>query len=350
MIALFQGETADDVWQQVAQTFRQSDGVGTQDSRKGPTREILHAAISITDPRQRWAVSRRPALNPAFALAEVVWIMTGRRALAFLASWSREYGVFVGDGPELHGAYGYRLRRHLRMDQMDRAFRALSCDPDTRQVALQIWDSVSDMPNPDGTPASDDIPCNVMSMPKVRDGRLEWLQVIRSNDVFRGVPYNFVQFTCLQEILAGWLGIDCGTYNQISDSLHVYESNMKHILASPPIEDTSRNTDNLALPKEQSDWVFEELENRIEHLIDPSLSQDKLQEYTSWDAVHPAYGNIMAVLVAEALRRHGDMDSAVEVMTSCTNAAYRQLWNQWLARTSGSIDANRSFSAATVGD
>ena len=30
MISLFQGATADDVWQQVAQAFRQSDGVGTQ--------------------------------------------------------------------------------------------------------------------------------------------------------------------------------------------------------------------------------------------------------------------------------------------------------------------------------
>ena len=73
MISLFQGASADDVWQQVAQAFRQSDGVATQNGRGGLTREILHAAISVEDTRQRWAVSRRPALNPALALAEVVW-------------------------------------------------------------------------------------------------------------------------------------------------------------------------------------------------------------------------------------------------------------------------------------
>ena len=204
MISLFQGATADDVWREVAQAFRRSDGVTTQDSRGGPTREILHAAISIEDPRQRWAVSRRPALNPALALAEVVWIMTGRRDLAFLEFWSKEYRKYVGDGPELHGAYGYRIRRHLSIDQLDRAFRVLSSNPDTRQVVLQLWDSEVDMPNPDGTPVNDDIPCNVLSVPKVRDGRLEWLQVIRSNDAFCGLPYNLVQFTSLQEILAGW--------------------------------------------------------------------------------------------------------------------------------------------------
>ena len=144
MISLFQGATADHVWQQVAQAFRQSEGVATQNGRGGPTREILHAAISIEDPRQRWAVSRLPALNPALALAEVVWIMTGRRDRAFLEFWSKEYRKYAGDGPELHGAYGHRIRRHLSIDQLNRAFQVLSSNPDSRQVVLQIWDSEVD--------------------------------------------------------------------------------------------------------------------------------------------------------------------------------------------------------------
>ncbi len=106
MISAFQGQSADDVWQQAADAFRRSEGVGSQSSRGGPTREILHVAISIADPRQRWVVSREPPLNLAFALAEVVWIMTGRRDLAFLEYWNSRYHDFVGPGPELHGAYG----------------------------------------------------------------------------------------------------------------------------------------------------------------------------------------------------------------------------------------------------
>jgi thymidylate synthase len=84
MIRIYEGPTADHVWQQLAEAFRRSDGVHAQPSRGGPTREILHTAISFADPRQRWVVSREPPLNVAFALAEVVWIMTGRRDLAFL--------------------------------------------------------------------------------------------------------------------------------------------------------------------------------------------------------------------------------------------------------------------------
>ena len=224
MISAFQGQSADNVWQQAAEAFRRSDGVRSQNSRGGPTREILHVVISIADPRQRWVVSREPPLNIAFVLAEVVWIMTGRRDLAFLEYWNSRYRDFVGPGPELHGAYGYRLRSHLGIDQLERAFQVLVHDPDTRQVVLQIWDSRIDLPAPDGTPANRDVPCNIAAMPKLRDGKLEWLQVIRSNDMFLGVPHNFVQFTSMQEILAGWLGVECGSYTQISDSLHVYDS------------------------------------------------------------------------------------------------------------------------------
>ena len=349
MITLFHGTSADDVWQQAAKAFQQTDGISVQDSRSGPTREILHAAISIANPRQRWAVSRRPALNPALALAEVVWIMTGRSDLEFLEFWSNEYRKFVGDGPELHGAYGYRIRCHLSIDQLDRAFRALSNNPDTRQVVLQIWDSEVDMPNSDGTPADYDIPCNVMSMPKVRDGRLEWLQVIRSNDVFRGLPYNLVQFTCLQEILAGWLNVECGTYNQVSDSLHVYEQDTDDVLGSKSLLDVSLNTDSLKLPKDESDQVFKELEGRIEQLIDPDLGPGELKRLASWESAPEAYRNIMTVLAAETFRRRGEKDSAVEAMSSCTNPAYQQLWTRWLARTSGRKLAPETYSDIGVG-
>ena len=229
MIRVFSGPTADHVWRQMADAFQQSDGICSQKSRGGPTKEILHAAISIEDPRQRWVVSRKPPINVAFALAEVVGIMNGRRDLKFLKFWNRRLPRFVGPGPELHGAYGHRLREHLSSDQLKRAYEALRLNPDTRQVVLQIWDSSIDLPRANGSPADRDIPCNVASLLKVRNGKLEWTQVIRSNDLFLGVPYNFVQFTCLQEIIAGWLNIECGSYNQISDSLHLYDQDLENL-------------------------------------------------------------------------------------------------------------------------
>ena len=329
MISSFRGESADVVWQEAAEAFRQSLGVRIQDSRGGSTKEILHAAMSIADPSQRWVVSRTPPLNIAFALAEVIWIMTGRRDLAFLEYWNSEFRKYVGPGPELHGAYGYRLRRHLGLDQLERAYQALKSKADTRQVVLQIWDSGIDLPASDGTPANPDIPCNVVAMPKLRDDKLEWLQIIRSNDMFLGVPHNFVQFTCIQEVLAGWLGVECGSFNQISDSLHVYDRDWDNVMASTVVPNVSPSTDCLRQPRQESDRLFRELERRVEQMIDPETEPSELQGLASWGDAPQAYRNIATMLTAEALRRRGLRESASRTMAGCTNLAYQQLWARW---------------------
>ena len=328
MIRTFSGPTADHVWQQMVDAFRQSDDICSQDSRDGPTKEILHVAISVEDPRQRWVVSRKPPINVAFALAEIVGIMNGRRDLKFLKFWNQKLPHFVGTGPKLHGAYGYRLRAHLDVDQLKRAYEALQVNPDTRQVVLQIWDSSIDLPQCDGLPANQDIPCNIASLLKVRNGKLEWTQIIRSNDLFLGVPYNFVQFTCLQEIMAGWLGIECGSYNQISDSLHLYDRDMKKVFNSMRSSDLYSNPDSLALPWEESEQAFREMEHRIERMIKPELCPNELERLSKWDTAPQAYQNILAVLVARALHRHGHIETAKAVMSSCTNPVYHELWSQ----------------------
>jgi thymidylate synthase len=179
-----------------------------------------------------------------------------------------------------------------------------------------------------------------MSLPKVRDGKLEWLQIIRSNDLFLGVPHNFVQFTCLQEIMAGWLGIECGSYNQISDSLHLYARDAKSVLDSIPLAYVAPNADSIALPREASELAFEELEHRIERLIATELDQGELERMSHWDAAPQAYRNMLAVFIAETARRRGQMETSTNAMSSCTNPAYQELWKRWLTRVSSPLSVH----------
>ena len=172
-------------------------------------------------------------------------------------------------------------------------------------------------------------------MPKIRDGKLEWLQVIRSNDIMLGVPHNFVQFTSMQEILAGWLGVECGSYSQISDSLHVYDSDWDDVMRSTALPNVAPNDDTLALPRQESDRVFGDLELLVEQLIDPATQPDRLEGLSSWDDAPQAYRNIAAVLTAEALRRRGLTDAASRAMSRCTNPVYLQIWSRWCATRPG---------------
>src|SRR5262249_1409387 len=158
-----------------------------------------------------------------------------------------------------------------------RAYLALQSTPESRQVVLQIWDAHSDLPDTSGTPVSPDVPCNICSFLKIRNNRLEWTQILRSNDLFLGVPYNFVQFTCLQEVMGGWPHVEPGDYVQLSDSLHVYQRDWARLEASVP-SDTCHNSDRLALPKAESDGAFIELEADMLILMNDSITPTELEQ------------------------------------------------------------------------
>ena len=345
----FQGSSADNVWRQAMQQMRPSGSSYFQESRDQPTRELLHASFTITDPRQR-IVFGRP-INPAFAIAEVIWILSGANDTGYLQFWNPRMKQFVDeDKLRFHGAYGYRLgsqpklseaaNRELRhethpgksrVDQVRTAYEVLRHTPNSRQVVLQIWNHEYDLPDPE--PRSKDVPCNIMSHLMIRGEKLEWLQVMRSNDLIWGTPYNFIQFTTLQEIMAGWLGIEVGTYNHISDSLHVYERHWE-------VLDTFEADGVNRLPLNRADLrigSYEQWEEVWARLVDGAI---QLTKYTEADDLlrvaeglldlPPAYVEWVALLTAEALRRRGHSAAAQETIVHA-GTFWRTSWEQWAA-------------------
>lgn len=99
-------KSADDAWIQALDLLKKQGNV--QSSRNRTTTELLHMAIEINDPRQRIVFARE--MNPAFAIAEIVWILSGVNDVSFLSAWNSRMTKYVdGSNQYLHGAYGYRL-------------------------------------------------------------------------------------------------------------------------------------------------------------------------------------------------------------------------------------------------
>ncbi|MCW9708849.1 thymidylate synthase [Fodinibius salsisoli] len=328
---IFKGGSANEVWVNTyAELSKKTED--PQSSRIGPTQEILHAFISISNPRQRWICARIPAINPAFAIAEIIWILNGRNDSKFLNYWNGKLPEYAGKGDEYHGAYGYRLRKSFGLDQLNKAYLALKNNPNSRQVVLQIWDPNQDLPNEDGSAVSKDIPCNIVAMLKVREGKLEWQQIMRSNDIILGMPYNFIQFTTLQEIISGWLRIEVGTYNHLSDSLHLYLNDISDYGSKSSIK-VSANEDDLRLPKKRSEKVVKEFAVKIEQIInDPFLSTKKLREIARWEGAPKAYKNLLKIICAEEARRSGFSTLVEEFMAYCKNPILSQYWSLWMKR------------------
>jgi len=330
MFRVFEGQTANLVWVQIADAFRKGEGCA-QPSRAGGTLEILHSAMSISNPTERWITSRVPAINLAFAIAEVVWILRGRNDSAFLNYFNHQLPKFAGDDATYHGAYGYRIRRSLGLDQLERAYLALRSNASSRQIVLQIWDSRIDLPDRLGKPQSADIPCNIVAILRARNRKLEWMQIMRSNDMYRGLPYNIVQFTMLQEVMAGWLNLGIGEYNQVSNSLHVYERDLKYVEDLQGVPGIL-NTDSLAFPKDHSDKFFQQLESSVERIISPTVQGTSLVGILRGCGLPTSFRNMLSVLCAEGARRRGELQLANDLISECTNPIYDYLYGRWLMR------------------
>ncbi|MGL1861443.1 MAG: thymidylate synthase [Pseudodesulfovibrio sp.] len=331
MCDVFVGDTADEAWLEAIKALSSKSHISAQNSRLGGTREILHANFHIRAPQQRWVLSRNPAINPAFAIVESFWILGGRNDSSLINYWNPMLPKFAGKGSVYHGAYGHRIRKQLGFDQLERAYLALKNNPDSRQVVIQIWDSRSDLPDMHGKPASEDIPCNICSMPKIREGRLEWLQIMRSNDLYLGTPYNIVQFTTMQEVLAGWLGVEIGAYHQISDSLHVYDSDSGELSYENECVDR-RNEDSLAISKDEFDKVLLAVMSYLTELSSPELTHSRFIEIVSGNLLPPSYSNLLVIAACDSARRRGWREELNRAKSECRNELLLTAWDRWEKR------------------
>lgn len=325
MSVLITGSTANEVWKSAANLLLKQENILM--GRTGEVYELPHTFITIENPRQKWIYDRIPPISIGFALAELVWILNGEDRSEVINYWNPSLPRYAGEGEIYYGAYGKRIRSHFGFDQLEKSYHALQNVPESRQVVIQIYDVETDFPIDNGQPRSKDIPCNICSLLKVREGKLEWSQIMRSNDILLGMPYNFVQFTSIQEIIAGWLGIEVGSYNHYSDSLHLYRGHLNKIGIGKELE--IENPDSLSINRNESERIIKEIYDRMMALTDMNISENEILSLARLNSEYTAYNNIMLIIAAYVAKKTGNMDLVDEVVGMCRNDMYKAMWSRW---------------------
>ncbi|OBZ07552.1 hypothetical protein A8L34_25805 [Bacillus sp. FJAT-27264] len=192
-------------------------------SRGGSVKDTGPAYFEISNDNFRIPLLKKRGFNPFFVLSESSWILSGLNTVSPLDFFIKDYAKFSDDGTTLNGAYGYRLRNKFGYDQINRAISLLKNNPSTRRVVLSLW-STDDLGY-----QSNDLPCNISIILKVRSGKLDITVINRSNDVFLGVPHNVFVFFMLQVYIAKGIGCEVGIQRHFTDSLHLYERDMDQV-------------------------------------------------------------------------------------------------------------------------
>ncbi len=327
MAEFIRGKTANEVWKKAVDCIFEKNILQT--GRTGEVLEVLHVFTEIENPQQKWISDRIPPMSIGFAFAELVWIINGENRADIINYWNPKLNKYAGDGEFYHGAYGKRIRSHFEFDQLEYAYLALKNTSDSRQVVIQISDCRVDFPKEQGKPANEDIPCNICSLLKLRNGKLEWTQIMRSNDVLLGMPYNFIQFTSIQEIMAGWLEVEVGTYNHYSDSLHLYQNQVSKIGSVK--NSYIVNCDSLSIGKKESEELFGEIYSRMKTIALDNPSEAEVVLLSQLNCKYNAYNNIMFIIAAYALYKMGNETCSNNVVNQCSNRLYIEMWNSWVS-------------------
>ena len=187
--------------------------------------EVSPAILILTNPRDRLLSFNEMRNIKRYCYGEALWYLSGSNRLDFISKYSKFWNKISDDGMVCNSAYGkyifadkyYDGIKHI--SQWEYVKQTLQKDIMSRQALIHI--------KPIQTMPTKDVVCTTTLQFMVRDGKLDLIVNMRSNDFVKGLTYDVFQFTLLQELMAAELdGIKLGRYVHIANNLHLYESDV----------------------------------------------------------------------------------------------------------------------------
>ena len=214
------GETLDDVLNQSLKSILEN---GTEhETSRGEIIELIGISLRIKNPLARLSLSlERSTLFSC--IGEFLWYMRGTSALAPIKYYIPKYKDESADGFTIRGAYGPRFFDDRGTNQIGQVVKTLQNKPTSRKAIIAILNSG------DIARYRKEIPCTVSIQFLARDGKLNCIVNMRSNDAYLGLPHDVFAFTMLQECIARELKLELGVYHHNVGSFHVYKRNLSNI-------------------------------------------------------------------------------------------------------------------------
>ncbi len=204
-------------------------------------------------------------------VAEQAWfIMGSRKPEDFLRKYTKIWDDFTNPGDVVTVAYGYRWRRHFGRDQLQLLIDLLRKEPGSRHGVIVTWD-----PALDGLSLTKkkNVPCPYTFTVNIIGGRLHLHNIVRSNDVILGVPFDVFGFALLQCILAQELKVKPGIYSHSISNAHIYDS---HYEAAKEL--LKRKNKHKKIVLELPKNTFKRIEDRDYTVVD-SIIENLTKQY-----------------------------------------------------------------------
>lgn len=255
-----------------------------QSSRAGDTREHLGVMVQSENPRKR--LFNRDGLNLAFQLQEAIAYWTGQNP-GHVQRYNSNMKQYMTDGKLEGSAYGRYLRR-IPHDQISRVIEQLRENRETRQAVMNFHQA--GVERYDGP----DVACTIYLQFIIRDGALHCFANMRSQDMLWGYPYDVHNFQWIQEVLAGILDVELGSFTHYMNSCHYYVEHEDKILQSlddhEPIE-----FPDIRLQEEELNYVMTTMTRGLKKARDGRLPHGEIMDLGMYSSFYADWLRFMTV-------------------------------------------------------
>tara|TARA_R100001163_G_scaffold32344_1_gene25180 strand:- start:21181 stop:22161 length:981 start_codon:yes stop_codon:yes gene_type:complete len=179
--------------------------------------------ITVKNPLHRVLLDPIRQANPYFHVMEFIWMMSGSNRADWIQHFNSRFVEYADQNNSknellIHGAYGYRWRKHFGLDQILNVIELLKENANTRRAVLSMWDGAVDL-----NKEHNDLPCNTHIYFRTVKDKLNMTVCNRSNDVVWGMTgANAVHMTMLHEVISFATGIPIGHYIVFTNNAHMY--------------------------------------------------------------------------------------------------------------------------------
>ncbi|MEK7574952.1 MAG: thymidylate synthase [Patescibacteria group bacterium] len=212
----------------------------------------------------------------AFVAEQAWFIMGSRKPEDTLRTYTKIWDAFTNPGDVVTVAYGYRWRKHFGRDQLKLLIDLLEKEPGSRHGVIVTWD-----PSQDGLSLfkKKNVPCPYTFTVNIIAGRLHLHNIVRSNDMILGFPFDVAGFALLAHILAQKLRVRPGVYSHSISNAHIYDSHFAGAEELIKRQNTHQKI-TLSLPPK----TFEKMEKRDTKTID-AIIENLASQYKPMDPI-----------------------------------------------------------------
>lgn len=247
-----------------------SNGTQVDRAPKRSFKELISYKFTLDNPRDRLIPEKTRSMNIFQCVGQFLWITQGNFNLEAISYYQPLAGKLSSDGIRVIGAYGPRLFGVQHLNQMKHIAKILDEDGTRRRAVASIY-----LPQFDQHELkNEEVPCTLNLQYLIRDGKLNAITFMRSQDVFNILPYDVFVFTMLQEYLTAVLqaahDIELGGYHHYSGSFHIY---MDDMLKVNQVLSSASGSNNImdVMPSKDIDLRLKDL-NRFESVMRNTVS------------------------------------------------------------------------------